>query len=378
MRAVRTGALIGVALVGGAMMAFNVVNCASATTITLEVRGDQEICSKIYETGIAVTTAKGVDDTNDFPLNEVKKGCVDGAIGKLVITPRSKDSADRNARIGVRVVAGVDGKEASQCDDADGKAGINCIIVKRTVTFVEGENVRVGVTLSGRCVHFQCESGFSCNPDEADPAKRCVQTNPDPGSSSSGGPITKPPIDSGPEPEEDAEAGPPTPAQICNAKSTHSWDAENNKCVVTCGPNGEDCKLPGACPPGLDCSFLCVGDKACEGVNCSGGKCEFNCTANNTDLCKNISCDAGSCNVICRKRENVCNGVLLLGKTNTMECEKAESVNDVSCDDVRCVPGPTGTCTRKCDGPAPNACGPKAECDAGDCSNFEDGGLPLP
>lgn len=379
MRSVRTGALIGVAL-ASAFTAFNVINCASATTITLEVRGDNDICSDINETGIAVTTKDGVDSTSDFPLQQFQAGCKSGGkIGTLVITPHTSESLDRNAHIGIRVVSGLRGKTANACDSPDGTVAADCIIAKRTVSFTEGANVPLTVTLNGRCVHFTCDPGFTCNPDEEDPAKRCIdQTKLDPGSSSSGGSsedATRPPIDTGPEPEKDsgADTGPPTPEELCN-KPGRTFTG--GKCVVNCGPGYDDCKKPDTCPPGLDCQFVCAGPKACEGVSCLGNrKCEFVCAAADQDLCHNIVCDAGSCNVRCRVGENACNGVTLTGKVNTVSCQKGGAGQDkVSCDDVNCVPGPgNGSCERSCDGPPPNACGPKAICDAGDCTKFEGG-----
>ena len=173
MRSVRTGVLIGVAA-AVLVTAVNTINCASATTITVEVRGDNDICGQINETGIAVTAAKDVDEAQDFV--KFQPGCQDGKVGTLVITPHSSDTADRNARIGIRVVAGLDNKSANACNDPEGKVGPNCILAKRTIQFVEGSDVPVTVTLNGRCVNFQCPDHTTCNPNEPDPdtAKRCV------------------------------------------------------------------------------------------------------------------------------------------------------------------------------------------------------------
>lgn len=371
---------MGVAI-AAAFTAFNAINCASATTITLEVRGDSDICSRLNETGIAVTSKDGVDNTSDYPLGQFQKGCNDGKIGTLVITPHSSDTLDRNAHIGLRVVAGLGDKSANACDSDDGSVATDCIILKRTVTFVEGSNVPVTMTLNGKCVHFNCPAGYTCDPAQDDPSLRCVKpSKDDPKSSSSGGPedATAPPIDAGPDPEKDSgvDAGPPTPEQLCTAKPAHTWDPGNKKCVITCGATGDDCKKPDTCPPGVDCQFVCTGAKGCENVACLGNrKCEFVCAAAEPDLCHNIVCDAGSCNVRCRVGENACNGVLLTGKVNVVTCQKGGPGQDkVSCDDVNCVPGPNnGSCERSCDGPAPNACGAKAICDAGDCTKFEGG-----
>jgi hypothetical protein len=357
--------------------AVNAINCASATTITLEVRGDGNICDQVKETGIVVTPPDSVGDTESYKLLKFKEGCANGKVGTLVITPHSSDTIDRNARIGIRVVAGLQGKSANACDDPNGKVGPNCIIAKRTVKFVEGADVPVTVTLNGRCVNYNCPADTTCNPNEPDPdpAKRCVGLDKVPPPPPPGDEDVRPYGDGGPG-NADADSGPLTPEQICTAKPGHSWNPSKNLCLIRCGQGGEDCKLPGACPPGLDCSYLCIGPQACENVSCTGKQCEFNCTNDSDDLCKNISCDAGSCNVICRVHENACNGVTLLGTTNTMECQKGGPGQDkVSCDNVRCIPGPIpGTsCARSCDGPAPNACGQKSECDAGDCTKFEAG-----
>ncbi|MFO0742829.1 MAG: hypothetical protein U0270_43545 [Labilithrix sp.] len=380
MRAVRTGTLIGVAVVAAAA-AVNVINCASATTITLEVRGDSDVCETITETGIVVTAAKKVTETEAYPLQEFQKGCKDGKIGTLVVTPHSNDSTDRNARVGIRVVSGLNGKNASECDDPNGLVGENCIIAKREVTFVEGANVPVTVTLNGRCVHISCPEPFECDPNWTDPDKKCIDRNAlNPNSSSSGGTDRDqyaPQLDSGPG-KNDAEAGPLplTPAELCErGKSEQGRNYLNDRCNVNCAKS-KDCDNVEPCPPGQKCRILCAGENACTKTRCSGPECDFDCTGSDAGVnhCTDISCDAGTCGVKCASVTGSCKGVVVAGKTNTISCTKIEG--QPTCDDVSCIPGQVqGTsCERTCDGPAPNACGTTSACDAGDCSKFQDGG----
>lgn len=370
MRVARTGTLIGAAFI--AAVSVYIVNCASATTITLDVRGGEDICDKLNETGIVVTSVKNIDNVGDFPLQEFQQGCANGRIGTLVITPHSDATSDRSAKVGIRVVAGLNGKGANTCDDPEGRVGEDCIIAKREISFVEGNNVPLTITLNGNCVHVTCDDGFECDPSQTDPQKRCVDRRVlTPGSSSSGGEedATRPPIDAGPI-DSGADTGPPTPEAICTKAGGNFL---NNTCTFVC--KGKDCKKPDLCPPGVDCTFLCNDKNACDTVHCSGQrKCEFNCTSTDDDQCKNIDCDASTCKVQCKGSEKACSKILFSGKDNDMSCGK---VNEKpSCDDMNCVPGPGDTkCVRNCDGPAPNGCGPKAICDAGDCQNFEAGAL---
>lgn len=373
MRAVRTGTLIGVALVG-AGLAVNTINCASATTITLDVRAASEICEKITQTGIAVTPATKVDKADIYALQEYQDGCRDGKIGTLVITPHSSETSDRQARVGIRVVAGLNGRGALDCDDPGGKVGESCIIQKREVSFVKGNDVPLTIVLNGNCVHVTCPDGFTCDPDQTDPAKKCVDRTVPPGSSSGENPDAYvPAIDSGP-PKEDAEAGtPPTPAELCErGKNGRTYNPATNQCVVSCTVS-KDCSDTDPCPPGQKCKLLCNGDGACSKARCSGPDCDFDCTGADDagTHCKDISCDAGACKVTCKSTINSCVGVTMTGAANSMECTKVDG--QPSCNDVKCIPGGANTCERTCDGPAPNACGTQAQCN-GNCTKFEDGG----
>lgn len=172
-------------------------SCAPATTITLEIRADIDVCEHINEVGIASFAAASQDDSSEYPLRAFTKKCSSGRVGTLVLVPHDSDTGSRNERTGIRVVAGLYDKSSNACDDPNAVVAPNCIIAKRIATFVEGANVPITVTLSDRCAHVSCSPGYTCNPDEVDPAKRCIPPsalgNLDDGSNGS-----RPPIDAGP------------------------------------------------------------------------------------------------------------------------------------------------------------------------------------
>lgn len=149
-------------------------SCASPTTITLDVRADSDLCDRRLRIGVVATSASDIERSADHPLQVFDEGCYGGRVGTLVISPRDDSAAARNERVGIRIVAGLDGKSATACDDPDGVVGPSCIIVRREVTFVEGSNVPVTVTLEGACARVTCPSGYECDPEATDPQMACV------------------------------------------------------------------------------------------------------------------------------------------------------------------------------------------------------------
>lgn len=158
--------------IAGVGLLASFASCASPTTITLEVRADSEVCDRRLRIG--VVAASDIERSADHPLQVFDEGCDSGNVGTLVISPRDDSEAARNERIGIRVVAGLDGKSANACDDPDGVVGAGCIIARREVTFVEGSNVPITVTLEGACAHVTCPNGYECNPEATDPESACV------------------------------------------------------------------------------------------------------------------------------------------------------------------------------------------------------------
>lgn len=373
MRLVRAGALIGAALVGTAL-AMNAVNCASATTITLDVRTAARLCEGM-QTGIAVTAPGAEDDPKEAPLQQYQKGCKDspsdGRIGTLVVTPHSSSSLDRNARIGIRVVAGVNGVTASSCDEP-GDVKADCIIARREISFVEGSNVPYTITLDGDCLGITCDKeGETCTKGKCASVEQ-VSQNPD-------APPDKidasDPKDTGIVPDKDVN---PPENKPCGDAGQFSMTADGGSCTFTCGENGADCSKD-LCPPDVpNCTYLCQKKDSCSKTHCGApGSCTIDCTGDSKEAdekrCTAITCDGGFCDIKCGGATASCSGVTSVGQTNTMRCDLFDA--GYSCDNVRCVPGRAGTsCERNCVTSDYKGCGPSSECDAGSCAEFQEAG----
>lgn len=376
MRLVRAGALIGAALVGTAL-AMNAVNCASATTITLDVQTAPRLCEGM-QTGIAVTAPGSEDDPKEAPLQQVQKGCKDspseGRIGTLVVTPHSSSSIDRNARIGIRVVAGVNGVTASSCD-VPGDVQADCIVARREISFVEGSNVPYTITLDGDCIGITCEQGLECVKGKCIPIDQASKPNPPPD-----GFDGEAPKDTGVTPNKDQDV--PPEKKPCGEHGQFLVTTDSgSSCAFKCGENGTDCSKD-LCPPDIpNCAYLCTKKDSCKNTHCGvSGACTIDCSGGDaSDLaenrCTNISCDGGYCDIKCGSTNASCVGVTTQGTTNVIRCDVVDG--GASCDNVRCIPGAPGTsCERKCDTAAHGGCGPISECDAGTCEAFQEAGAP--
>jgi hypothetical protein len=380
------------------MIAINAINCASATTITLDIMGTPDMCTgaedslQLTEVGVAVTDKNKVNDPAQSPLTQYQQGCHDsksGDVGTIVISPQ--DSDHRNSTIGVRVVAGFNGKHASDCDDANDNVAKNCIITHRNIVFTAGANVPYQIILDPKCANVTYARGTECVSDDVTGQPTCRPTDvisqqPDPGKTTDKDSGDTTPIDAN-VPIEDSgvkDAGGPD-GNACNECSGpgRSCDSPKQTCTIDCAAGGANCTNSNVCLNGkLSYDIRCNGNNVCLNTSCLGipKSGSFDCSGGNGGVqCNNIACDAGeACNVKCAVTTDTCNVVTLAGKTNTMDCKKT-ATDTPSCDNVSCIPGQTGgtKCTRTCDNDA--GCGPTFTCDAGDCTAFEgsDGGTGL-
>src|SRR5688572_7789361 len=100
----RVGAVLGAAatLVG---LAIANANCASPTEISVDIRAESSLCTKVKSTGVAVSSPERLENEQlkvfDGPGCETPPG---DRFGTLTITP----SGEKDDEIAFRVVAGVD------------------------------------------------------------------------------------------------------------------------------------------------------------------------------------------------------------------------------------------------------------------------------
>jgi len=383
MRTVRLGVLIGVAGVGTAF-AMSAVSCASATTITLDIRTRPELCSdgplRLSETGIAVTVELKVDKPVRSPLTSYQKACANsttGSIGTLVITP----SGAKNEQVAVRIVAALNENSASNCDDSEGKALLNCIVSKRLTRFVEGKNVDVTIMIEPECNGVECPAelvcvkGGKCAPVEAIPSTPEGEVDAAAIQDASGvsdvepekpDTYVPPPFDGG-----------PCSGTACTGKG-RNCNRDTSTCTITCATEGAGCNT-NVCPDDrLAYEIVCRGNRACENTRCEATKRKvtFDCSdpGGGEPRCKGIQCDGSTCEVTCADITNTCSNVLLAAETSKMTCS-AVADNKPACDAVTCI---GKTCERKCnvgaDGPTDAGCGTTASCDASapnGCNKFQ-------
>lgn len=288
--------------------------------------------------------------------------CSDGAgesrIGTLVLVP----SGDNDAKVSVRVMAGVD-KPVADCDSAPGQAG--CIVAKRALRFVAGHEIELPIVLRAQCKGTPCDPTSTCvsgvcrSATVNDPTL-CSGSACDEGSLEARG--------SGPGNGPANDAGSPT-LPDGGAVTPDSGIIVLPDGGITCGASEKICN--GACVSQADPTHGCssVGCEACAGSDvgdyaCAGGKCvRLNCkpgfklcgdTCVPTDVAHGCSaaacaaCDAtngtpscdgsGACAITCANNYKLCAGKCVNVDDPTYGC------GPTSCSAAGCpTPGQGGT-----------------------------------
>ena len=86
--------------------------------------------------------------------------CSNGRVGAVVLLP----SGDDSARVGFRLVTGIDGQQAENCS-ADAGYGPKCIVARRSLRYIPHTQLEVPVDMRGVCAGNDC----------GDPTMTCVQ-----------------------------------------------------------------------------------------------------------------------------------------------------------------------------------------------------------
>ena len=143
------------------LLATATTGCRDATYVTLELQTDAK-CVDLTATSVAVGAPSEIESLS---ATTTTRHCEsDGTIGSLVIVP----SDDKDARFGIRVVAGV-GKDPDDCA-ASGYLG-GCIVARRTLRFVPHTALKLPVELTLDCLDIPCGALETCSHGTCVPAE---------------------------------------------------------------------------------------------------------------------------------------------------------------------------------------------------------------
>jgi outer membrane protein assembly factor BamB len=130
--------------------------------VKLEITTDAN-CIDIHGVQIAVGVLG--DDLERAPPSATTTHCVNGRIGRLVLVPSGKDSAEP---IGVRVIAGFGaGHTVESCAPPYGKG---CIVARRAIRYVKHAALTLPISLDAACDGIPCEASYTCKAGMCVPA----------------------------------------------------------------------------------------------------------------------------------------------------------------------------------------------------------------
>lgn len=183
--------------------AFALLSCKEPTQITLELSTTGQ-CPKqpiddarMVDAAIAAANEKLSGDQSDAFITTTSQCDDPPFIGSLVLVPAEERTGDR---VDVLVVAGfetddekiamnADACEKARAANATGIEGLNCVVVRRRLGFVDGLPITLPLEIQTACLGVECGEDLTCfNGGCVDPAVDCSTGRcPDPGGGGSGG-----------------------------------------------------------------------------------------------------------------------------------------------------------------------------------------------
>lgn len=140
---------------GAVALGVLVASCQDPTQLTLAISTNAKCHDELNATAIYVGGSLESADT------KVQKGspvaqtttCDSGNIGTLVVTPGNTEGA-------VVVIAGFFGKSPTDCNDKDFK---NCIVARRSFTFIQHTPLTIPIELERDCLNVPCDVSSTCH-----------------------------------------------------------------------------------------------------------------------------------------------------------------------------------------------------------------------
>jgi len=155
--------------------------CQPPTQFEVVMSTDIE-CSKLRGVAIVAGSPGEVSTKDPATVNAFcemgGQVATEASLGSVMIVP----SGERDAKVGVRLVAGVDEKDAETCvkDLLAGAtdAAVDCVIARRSIAFLPQRPFALPIALTERCVGKVCATGETCiegecRSEEVDP-EQCL------------------------------------------------------------------------------------------------------------------------------------------------------------------------------------------------------------
>jgi hypothetical protein len=136
-------------------VAIDLTACLGPTEIVLDVRTDLACTDPARWRGVAISVGQPGEDVESRSPVLTSASCnATGEIGTLSLVP----TGSKDARIGVRVVAGI----TRNPEDCAAKGYDGCIVARRTVTYLPHQSQSLLVDLTGDCIGNACDLNHTC------------------------------------------------------------------------------------------------------------------------------------------------------------------------------------------------------------------------
>jgi hypothetical protein len=149
----RARTIAGGAWVAGALVII-ASSCRDPTEVTLDITTN-DLCGSI--TGTAIYVSSDADAVDKHVMSHSPDAfthtCDGTTIGTLVVTPGVSSGA-------IVVVAGYGTKQATDCYDGN---YVNCVVARRSFSFVSHTPLHIPIELDLDCLNVPCDPGSTCD-----------------------------------------------------------------------------------------------------------------------------------------------------------------------------------------------------------------------
>jgi hypothetical protein len=296
---------------GGVLLCVLSASCQEPTELTLVLSTNAQCGTQLTSTAIYVGSSPDVTNgrlkTSSPSPDAFTKTCNAGDIGTLVVTPGAMHGA-------VVVAAGFGGKSAAECFQDN---FVNCIVARRTFSFVKHTPLTIPVELELDCLNVPCDQNSTCHNGSCYSASVDCSSN---GSCTNPGDGDAGPVDGGPKLQPD---GAPEPVDSSVVDGAHvSPDG-------SIAPGTDGGREGGVADAGVDSGT----DAGRIATNADAGV--LVCTSNGAGVLQVSGCGGGP---LCNSTQACCASV-----PNVFACDSVASCGGFTpvycCENSQCVSG---------------------------------------